>query len=97
MTRNTRISLLEITTNNKLKTDKVETTSVTYENIIRLPGESDFAFLKRISGEIGFEAFVQGDSLYFRKPKDTSKGQSHSERLGYHQLSSHNERYGCGK
>lgn len=65
----------EIAGNNKLKADKIETSPITYENIIRYPGESDFAFLKKISGEIGFESFVQGDSLYFRKPKDTVKGE----------------------
>lgn len=60
----------EIATNNNL-TGKVEDSSVTYENIIRFPGESDFAFLKRISGEIGFESFVRETSLNFRKPGDT--------------------------
>jgi phage protein D len=28
-----------------------------------------------MAGEIGFESFVQSDSLYFRKPKDTVKGE----------------------
>lgn len=65
----------KIAANNKLKTDKIETSPITYENIIRLPGESDFSFLKKVSEEIGFESFVQGESLYFRKPKDTSEGQ----------------------
>jgi phage protein D len=65
----------EIAGNNKLKTDKIETSKLTYENIIRPPGESDFTFLKKVSEEIGFEAFVQEESLYFRKPKDTVKGQ----------------------
>jgi phage protein D len=65
----------EIAASNKLKTSKIETSKLTYENITRYPGESDFFFLKKVSGEIGFETFVQDDSLYFRKPKDTSKGQ----------------------
>ena len=65
----------EIAGNNGLKTDKIETSTLTYENITRCPGESDFAFLKRASEEIGFEFFVQKDTLYFRKPKDTLTGQ----------------------
>jgi uncharacterized protein len=65
----------EIAGNNGLKTDKIETSTLTYENITRYPGESDFAFLKRASEEIGFEFFVQKDTLYFRKPKDTLTGQ----------------------
>lgn len=65
----------ELAGNNQLNTDKIETSPLTYENVIRYPGESDFAFLKRMSGEIGFEAFVQEESLYFRKPKDTLQGQ----------------------
>lgn len=65
----------EIAGNNGLITDKIETSTLTYENITRYPGESDFAFLKRASEEIGFEFFVQKDTLYFRKPKDTLKGQ----------------------
>ncbi len=65
----------EIAENNGLKTDQIETSTLTYENITRYPGESDFAFLKRASEEIGFEFFVQKDTLYFRKPKDTLNGQ----------------------
>lgn len=64
----------EIATNNKL-TGKVDDSSVTYENIIRFPGESDFAFLKRISGKTGFESFVRESFLYFRKPGDTLDAQ----------------------
>lgn len=66
--------ITEIAGNNKLKTDKIETSKLTYENIIRPPGESDYTFLKKVAEEIGFEAFVQEESLYFRKPKDTVKG-----------------------
>lgn len=67
--------VMEIAGKNQLKTDKIETSSLTYENVIRYPGESDFDFLKRLSEEIGFEFFVQEEALYFRKPKDTLKGQ----------------------
>lgn len=65
----------ELAGNNQLNTDKIETSPLTYENVTRYPGESDFAFLKKVSKEIGFEAFVQEESLYFRKPKDTLQGQ----------------------
>ncbi len=65
----------ELAGNSKLKTDKIEKTTLTYENVTRYPGESDFDFLKKMSGEIGFESFVQEESLYFRKPKDTAKGE----------------------
>jgi uncharacterized protein len=60
----------EIATNNKLS-GKVDDSSVIYENIIRFPGESDFAFLKRMSGEIGFESYVRENFLHFHKPGDT--------------------------
>lgn len=65
----------EIAGNNQLTTDKIETSPITYENVTRYPGESDFDFLKKISEEIGFEAFVQEESLHFRKPKDNLQGQ----------------------
>lgn len=65
----------ELAGNNQLKTDKIETSPLTYENVARAPGENDFAFLKKMSEEIGFEAFVQEESLYFRKPKDTLQGE----------------------
>jgi uncharacterized protein len=65
----------ELAGNSQLKTDKIETSPITYENVIRYPGESDFDFLKVMSEEIGFEAFVQEESLHFRIPKDTLQGE----------------------
>jgi phage protein D len=64
----------ELAGKSNLKTDKIETSPLTYENVTRYPGESDFDFLKRMSEEIGFEAFVQDESLHFHKPKDNLKG-----------------------
>jgi phage protein D len=64
----------EIAGNNQLKTGKIETSPITYDNVTRNAGETDYAFLKKMTEEIGFEAFVQEESLYFRKPNDTLKG-----------------------
>lgn len=44
-----------------------------YQKVPRKPGQNDYEFLKDLAKEIGFEFFVQRDTLYFRKPKDDKK------------------------
>lgn len=51
----------------------VDATPTVYEHLYQ-NNLSDLAFLKQRAWRIGYECFVQGDSLYFRKPPPPSGG-----------------------
>jgi phage protein D len=53
-----------------LKTDGIEATEEKHKKVQREKGQNDRDFLKDLAKKIGYEFFVQGDTLYFRKPKD---------------------------
>jgi phage protein D len=65
----------EIAKNNGLKTNGIESTEQDYPKVERKKNEKDYALIKRLSKEIGFECFVRNTTLYFRKPKDNIKGE----------------------
>ncbi len=60
----------ELARKNSLNPGGVESTRITYRNVVRNQNEKDHALLKRLSDQIGYEFFVRKDTLYFRKPKD---------------------------
>lgn len=64
----------KIAKDNNLKFDGKETTRITHKKIERKRNEKDFALLKRLSNEIGYEFFIRGKTVYFREPKDNKKG-----------------------
>ncbi|MCX9010209.1 MAG: hypothetical protein OIN66_03705 [Candidatus Methanoperedens sp.] len=64
----------EIATKNGLSPAGVEPTEKPHDKVERLKNEKDYAILKRLSGEIGYEFFVRDKTLYFRKPKDDIPG-----------------------
>lgn len=43
------------------------------EKITQNPEESDYNFLKRLAGRVGYEFFIRNKKLYFREPKDKQK------------------------
>lgn len=54
-----------------LKQDQIESTSPALGSVSREPDEDDYKFVKRLASKINYEFFVRGESLYFRKPKDS--------------------------
>ncbi|MFZ3167945.1 MAG: hypothetical protein WA130_10055 [Candidatus Methanoperedens sp.] len=62
----------KIADNNKLKPDGVESADLTHPKVERRTNENDYATLRRLSSEIGFEFFVRDDILYFRQPRDNT-------------------------
>ena len=54
----------------KLKTD-VEDSKKKFKKVTRKKSEKDYKFLRRLADKSGFECFVQGDTLHFRKSKET--------------------------
>ncbi len=64
----------EIARDNSLTCDGIETTRITHERIERNSNEKDFAFLKRLSNEIGYEFFIRDKTIYFREPRDNEEG-----------------------
>jgi phage protein D len=57
------------TKHHALKGDCIEDSEKTFSKVERREGEKDYEFLRRLADEIGFEIFVRGETLYFRKPK----------------------------
>ncbi len=47
---------------------EVETTSAVYDHVLQ-HNQSDLRFLRERARSIGYECFVRGDTLYFRKPR----------------------------
>ncbi len=64
----------KIAGDNGLNKAGIESTRITHEKVERQKNEKDYAFLKRLAEEIGFEVFVRDKTLYFREPRDTQKG-----------------------
>jgi len=65
----------EIAEKNKLDSSGVEDLEMgPFRRIERRVNEKDYAFLKRLAEDIGFELFVRDRTLYFRKPADELKG-----------------------
>jgi phage protein D len=60
----------EIARRNGLDTGGVEATRTVHASIRQSEEETDADFLKRLAGDIGFEVFVRGRTLYFRRPDD---------------------------
>ena len=60
----------EIARQNGLDASGVESTDTVHASIRQSEDESDNDFLKRLARDIGFEVFVRGKSLYFRRPDD---------------------------
>jgi len=56
-----------------LEEGEIEQVTKPCERTTQNPGESDYAFLKRLSDRIGFEFFVRNNKVYFRKPRDDSE------------------------
>lgn len=65
----------DIAKNNGLKSTGVESTKKKYPKVKRTKNEKDYAFLKRLAKDVGFECFVRGITLYFREPQDAQKGE----------------------
>ncbi len=65
----------KIASSNHLSTSGIEDSEKIYEKIERKKNEKDYAMLKRLAGEIGFEFFVRDRTLFFRKPKDDKDGE----------------------
>lgn len=69
-----KVSLSDIATElagkYNLKTDGIEKLDKKYKKVDRQKNEKDYAFLRGLANKIGFEFFVRGETLYFRKPKD---------------------------
>ncbi|MDY9927096.1 hypothetical protein [Methanosarcina sp.] len=60
---------------NKLDPSGVEDLKMgPFRKIERKVNEKDYAFLKRMTEDIGFEFFIRNQTLYFRKPPDERKG-----------------------
>lgn len=64
----------EIAENNGLSPAGVDITTTLHKKVERKKNEKDYALLKRISSEIGFEFFVKEKTLYFQEPKDNLPG-----------------------
>ncbi|MDH4100232.1 MAG: hypothetical protein OEV28_06615 [Nitrospirota bacterium] len=60
----------EIARLNGLDASGVDSTDTVHASIRQSEDESDSDFLKRLARDIGFEVFVRGRSLYFRRPDD---------------------------
>lgn len=52
---------------------EVDDTRLVYDHVFQ-DNQSDLAFLMERAWRIGFECFVQGDSLIFRQPRNTESG-----------------------
>ena len=65
---------MEIAVKNGLSSTGVELTKTLHEKVERKKNEHDYAILKRLSREIGFEFFVRDMTLYFREPRDIVPG-----------------------
>jgi phage protein D len=59
----------EIASANGLKTGNIQQTE-TVESVSKSSDQDDYKFIEKLTSEIGFEFFVRGKSLYFRKPKE---------------------------
>lgn len=64
----------DIATSNGLKADGVEPTTEKHNIVERMKNEKDYAFIKRLADDLGFEFFVNDTTLYFREPKDREEG-----------------------
>ncbi|WP_269849731.1 phage late control D family protein [Methanosarcina horonobensis] len=65
---------------NKLDSSGVEDPEIgPFRKIERKVNEKDYAFLKRLAEDIGFEFFIRNRILYFRKPADERKGSTDFE------------------
>lgn len=65
----------EIAEKNKLDPSGVEDPGIgPSSRIERKVNEMDYAFLKRLAEDTGFEFFIRNRTLYFRKPADGRKG-----------------------
>lgn len=56
-----------------LESTGVESSGLTtkvHDKIGRKEGQSDYAFLRELADDIGFEFFMQGETVYFRQPKE---------------------------
>ena len=53
-----------------LNPDGIEDSGKTHKKVERQKGEKDYGFLRRLADQIGFEFFVRGETLHFRKPRD---------------------------
>jgi uncharacterized protein len=60
----------EIARLNGLDAGGVEATRTIYASIRQSEEENDADLLRRLAGDIGFEVFVRGKTLYFRPPDD---------------------------
>jgi phage protein D len=65
----------EIAKDNGLTSGNIEPTKRKYVKVERKKNEKDYAFIKRLAKEIGFEFFVRDNTLYFREPKDNKDGE----------------------
>jgi len=60
----------KIASQHKLDEAGIEPTIKACEKITQNPEESDYDFLRRLAGRLGYEFFVRNKVLYFRKPRD---------------------------
>lgn len=65
----------DIAKNNNLDSGGIEPTNIPHPKVERRKNEKDYAFVKRLADEIGFEFFVRDKTLYFRAPKDNKFGE----------------------
>ncbi|MBL0700410.1 MAG: phage late control D family protein [Desulfosarcina sp.] len=61
----------ELSTKYHLNSAGIEDSKKKYSKVERQKGEKDYNFLRRLANKSGFEFFLQGGTLYFRKPRDT--------------------------
>lgn len=54
-----------------LQQDQIESPTPVHGSVSRNTSEDDYQFVKRLASELSYEFFVRGESLYFRKPKDS--------------------------
>ena len=73
----------ELATTYHLNTDGIEDSEKSYVKVERQQGEKDYGFLRRLANVSGFECFVQGGVLYFRKPKDVKDDRKIVRTFGY--------------